>query len=46
LTQRRRALLVEKFLPVLARIPEDRQGRFVLRLDPGTGLVTTQHERI
>ncbi|EQD32840.1 HTR-like protein, partial [mine drainage metagenome] len=30
LAQRRRALLVEKFLPVLARIPEERQGRFVL----------------
>jgi KaiC/GvpD/RAD55 family RecA-like ATPase len=46
LAQRQRVLLIEKFLPVLARIPEERQGRFVIRLESGTGLVTTQHERI
>jgi KaiC/GvpD/RAD55 family RecA-like ATPase len=45
-SQRRRTMLIEKFLPVLTRIPAEHHGRFVLQVDDLNGLVTTQYERI
>jgi len=45
-SHRQRSMLVEKFLSVLTRIPPEYQGRFVIRILPNTGLVTTQYERI
>ncbi len=45
-SERRRVLEIEKFLTVLAHLPEERHGRFSIRVHPLTGLVTTQHERI
>ncbi|MCI4348232.1 MAG: hypothetical protein L3J97_06415 [Thermoplasmata archaeon] len=43
---RQRTLLIEKFMPVLAHVPHEQQGRFVIRVSSLTGLVTTQYERI
>jgi KaiC/GvpD/RAD55 family RecA-like ATPase len=43
---RRRTMLIERFLPVLTRVPSEHQGRFVLQIDHLNGLVTTQYERI
>jgi KaiC/GvpD/RAD55 family RecA-like ATPase len=45
-SQRRRTMLIERFLPVLTRVPSEHQGRFVLQVDHLNGLVTTQYERI
>ncbi len=43
---RQRTMTIERFLPVLARIPPEQQGRFVLQVGHTSGLVTTQYERI
>lgn len=43
---RQRTMVIEKFLPVLARIPPEQQGRFVIKVSQVSGLVTTQYERI
>lgn len=43
---RSRALVIEKFMPLLSHVPTQLQGRFVLRVNPLDGLVTTQYERI
>lgn len=43
---RQRTMLIEKFMPVLAHVPHEQQGRFVIRVSSLTGLVTTQYERI
>ncbi len=43
---RQRSMTIEKFLPVLARIPADQLGRFVIKVSRSSGLVTTQYERI
>jgi len=43
---RQRTMLIEKFMPVLAHVPHEHQGRFVIRVSALTGLVTTQYERI
>jgi KaiC/GvpD/RAD55 family RecA-like ATPase len=43
---RQRTMLVERFMPVLSRIPPEQQGRFVIGLSAVNGLVTTQYERI
>lgn len=45
-SHRRRTMLIEKFLPVLTRVPPEHQGRFVLQIDDLNGLVTTQYERV
>ncbi|MGI0071991.1 MAG: RAD55 family ATPase [Thermoplasmata archaeon] len=45
-SHRARAMLIEKFLPVLARLPAEHQGRFVIRVNTKNGLVTTQYERV
>jgi hypothetical protein len=43
---RQRTMLIERFMPVLARVPHEHQGRFVIRVSAVNGLVTTQYERI
>ena len=45
-SHRQRTMLIEKFMPVLTRIPQEQQGRFVLRVSDLNGLVTTQYERV
>jgi KaiC/GvpD/RAD55 family RecA-like ATPase len=45
-SHRQRTMLVERFMPLLARIPHEQQGRFVIRVSALNGLVTTQYERI
>jgi KaiC/GvpD/RAD55 family RecA-like ATPase len=45
-SHRQRTMLVERFMPLLARIPHEQQGRFVIRVSSLNGLVTTQYERI
>ncbi len=45
-SHRQRAMLIEKFLPVLARLPAEYLGRFVIQVSSRSGLVTTQYERI
>jgi KaiC/GvpD/RAD55 family RecA-like ATPase len=43
---RQRTMLIEKFMPVLTRIPQEQQGRFIIRVSSVNGLVTTQYERV
>lgn len=43
---RSRALLIEKSMPLLAYVPQELQGRFLLDVRGRFGLVTTQYERI
>ncbi|MCI4335961.1 MAG: hypothetical protein L3K17_02015 [Thermoplasmata archaeon] len=45
-SHRQRTMLIEKFMPVLSRIPAEYQGRFVIRIHANSGLVTTQYERV
>jgi KaiC/GvpD/RAD55 family RecA-like ATPase len=45
-SHRQRSMLIEKFLPVLARLPAEYLGRFVIQVSARSGLVTTQYERI
>jgi KaiC/GvpD/RAD55 family RecA-like ATPase len=45
-SHRQRAMLIEKFLPVLARLPAQFLGRFVIQVSARSGLVTTQYERV
>ena len=45
-SHRQRAMLIEKFMPVLARLPAEYLGRFVIRVNAKNGLVTTQYERV
>jgi hypothetical protein len=45
-SHRQRTMVIEKFLPVLARIPQEQQGRFVIKVSSVSGLVTTQYERV
>ncbi len=45
-SHRQRTMLIEKSMPVLARLPAEYLGRFVIRVNPVNGLVTTQYERI
>jgi hypothetical protein len=45
-SHRQRAMLIEKFMPVLSRLPAEHQGRFVIRVNAKSGLVTTQYERV
>ncbi|MDE1819799.1 MAG: hypothetical protein KGJ23_02275 [Euryarchaeota archaeon] len=41
-----RALLIEKSMPLLAYVPQELQGRFLLDVRGKFGLVTTQYERV
>jgi KaiC/GvpD/RAD55 family RecA-like ATPase len=45
-SHRQRAMLIEKSMPVLARLPAEYHGRFVIRVNAASGLVTTQYERV
>ncbi|MHB8352297.1 MAG: RAD55 family ATPase [Thermoplasmata archaeon] len=45
-SNRQRVMVIPKFMPVLAHVPHEHQGRFVIRISSLTGLVTTQYERI
>lgn len=45
-SHRQRSMLIEKFMPVLSRVPPEYQGRFVIRIHANSGLVTTQYERV
>lgn len=45
-SHRQRQMIIQKFMPVLARVPHEHQGRFVIRVSTVNGLVTTQYERI
>ncbi len=45
-SHRQRTMLIEKFMPVLSRVPPQYQGRFVIRIHTNSGLVTTQYERV
>lgn len=45
-SHRQRTMLIRKFMPVLARVPTEYHGSFVIRVNATNGLVTTQYERI
>jgi KaiC/GvpD/RAD55 family RecA-like ATPase len=45
-SHRQRTLLVKKFMSVLAHVPTEYHGTFVIRVNPTNGLVTTQYERV
>ena len=45
-SHRQRAMVIVKSMPVLAHLPAEYHGRFVIRVNTGTGLVTTQYERV
>jgi hypothetical protein len=45
-SHRQRTMLIEKFMPVLSRVPAEYHGRFVIRVGAANGLVTTQYERV
>jgi KaiC/GvpD/RAD55 family RecA-like ATPase len=45
-SHRQRAMVIEKFMPVLSRLPAEYLGRFVIRVNAKNGLVTTQYELI
>jgi KaiC/GvpD/RAD55 family RecA-like ATPase len=45
-SHRQRAMVIVKSMPVLAHLPQEYHGRFVIRVNAGSGLVTTQYERV
>jgi KaiC/GvpD/RAD55 family RecA-like ATPase len=45
-SSRQRVMAIPKFMPVLAHVRPEHQGRFVIRVSPVSGLVTTQYERV
>jgi KaiC/GvpD/RAD55 family RecA-like ATPase len=45
-SHRQRAMVIVKSMPVLAHLPAEYHGRFVIRVNAGSGLVTTQYERV
>ena len=45
-SHRQRAMLIDKFMPILSRLPAEYHGRFVIRVNAASGLVTTQYERV
>ncbi|MGI0132603.1 MAG: hypothetical protein ACREDK_05880, partial [Thermoplasmata archaeon] len=45
-SHRQRQMVIPKYMPVLAHVPHEHQGRFVIRVSAVNGLVTTQYERI
>ncbi len=45
-SHRQRSMLMPKFMPLLSRLPPEHQGRFIIRVNAASGLVTTQYERV
>ncbi len=45
-SHRQRSMVIEKSMPVLAHLPAEYHGRFVIRVNSANGLVTTQYERV
>ena len=45
-SHRNRAMVIEKFMPVLSRLTAEQHGTFVIRVNAMNGLVTTQYERV
>jgi len=45
-SHRQRAMLIDKFMPILSRLPAEYHGRFLIRVNAASGLVTTQYERV
>ncbi len=45
-SHRQRTMLIRKSMPVLAHLPAEYLGRFVIRINALNGLVTTQYERV
>jgi KaiC/GvpD/RAD55 family RecA-like ATPase len=45
-SHRQRTMLIEKFMPVLTRVPSEHHGRFTIQVSAVNGLVTTQYERV
>ena len=45
-SHRTRAMVIEKFMPVLSRLTVEQHGMFVIRIGAKNGLVTTQYERV
>jgi len=45
-SHRQRAMIIDKFMPILSRLPAEYHGRFVIRVNSASGLVTTQYERV
>jgi len=45
-SHRQRSMVIVKSMAVLAHLPAEYHGRFVIRVNTGSGLVTTQYERV
>jgi KaiC/GvpD/RAD55 family RecA-like ATPase len=45
-SHRQRAMVIEKSMAVLSHLPAEYHGRFVIRVNAASGLVTTQYERV
>jgi KaiC/GvpD/RAD55 family RecA-like ATPase len=45
-SHRQRSMLIQKSMPMLSHLPAEYHGRFVIRVNAGNGLVTTQYERV
>lgn len=45
-SHRQRSMLIDKFMPILSRLPAEYHGRFMIRVNAASGLVTTQYERV
>jgi KaiC/GvpD/RAD55 family RecA-like ATPase len=45
-SHRQRSMVIVKSMPVLAHLPAEYHGRFLIRVNAGSGLVTTQYERV
>ncbi len=45
-SHRQRTMVIEKFMSVLAHVPAEHHGRFVIRVGAKNGLVTMQYERV
>lgn len=45
-SHRTRAMVIEKFMPVLSRLTVEQHGMFVIQIGAKNGLVTTQYERV
>jgi KaiC/GvpD/RAD55 family RecA-like ATPase len=45
-SHRQRSMLIQKSMAMLSHLPAEYHGRFVIRVNAGNGLVTTQYERV
>jgi KaiC/GvpD/RAD55 family RecA-like ATPase len=45
-SHRQRSMLIQKSMSMLSHLPAEYHGRFVIRVNAGNGLVTTQYERV